>query len=515
MSGDTMSGVLEPAPPAAAPHDQSRGPWAAVFALARFEARDLLGYLPVVATLLLNLGYTGWRLVSAEGTDAYPALQDADRATQGQPLLLGIVLFVCVNRAVLRSRRRDTDRHFDVLPVAPWRRTIAHLLSVVPFGVFTAAVVLGEFTWQALRPGAVGHGSAGELAVGPLTVLLCGALGVLAARLVPHTFAAPVLLVGLYTLFVFVTTGSTEANWSRWLSAAVGENDGETLPSDLIGRPAGWHALYLTGLVLLAACVGVLAAGGRARPLKVCAAVAVGLTLTGAVAQSGGVSAELAAARKQATVTPEKVQSCAEHGSSVYCAYPEWTGRAGTWATVVDRVQSLAGGTAAGQRLLVRQRVDSTYGLESDTALNASTTPGQVTVGTRWGGTRVPEFATAVASVLVAGDEEAGGELCDGRVVTVMWLALGGAEDPLAELRTVRLDDSVRGSAIALTPTGSLSMSAGQTGVVVELLERPRAEVAAAVRAHWDELTGPGVTTAEAARTLGADVPEGGDECER
>ncbi|WP_374200246.1 ABC transporter permease [Streptomyces sp. AC555_RSS877] len=512
-----MNTVMEPdglrTTPPVVPGEPHR-PWAAVAALARFEARDLLRYIPVLVTLLVYVGYTLWTLLSErEGMNAFPALQDVDRGTQSAPLLLGIALLVCVNRGALRSRRHGTDRHFDVLVMEPWRRTVAHVLSVLPFAVLTALVVLGEFTWQALRPGAVGHGSVAELAVGPLYVLLCGALGVLIARLVPTVFAAPILVLGLFTAATFISAGTGGAEWSRWLSPVVGENSSKTLPSDLIGRPAAWHALYLIGLVLLLATAAVLAGGGRAWPVKAGLAGALALTATGAVAQSGGVSAELSAARERATLSPEKQQSCTRHGASTYCAFPEWTGRADTWAGVVDRVQSLAAGPAAEQRLLVRQRIDATYGYTSDSTITPATTPHQVTVGTRWGGNRVPEFAAAVASVLVAGDETKGGELCDGRMVTVMWLALGGAADPTADLRDVRLDDSLSGSAIVLTPTHPLSMSAGQTSVVVELLKRPRDEVTATVKKHWAELTAPGVTTAEAARVLGAEVPKEDDEC--
>lgn len=506
-----MSLAMETAAESAAVHeDAPRSSWAAVFALARFEARDLLKYIPVLVTLLLYVGYTAWTLFhEKDGMDAFPALQDTDRGTQAGSLLLGIALFVCVNRCTLRSRRRGTDRQFDVLLMEPWRRTVAHVLSVAPFAALTALVVLGEFTRQALRPGAVGHGSPAELAVGPLYVLLCGALGVLLARLVPTTFAAPVGVIGL-----FVLSGFASGEWSRWLAPIVDDTSSSTvLPSDLIGRPAAWHALYLTGLVLLAALCAVLVSGGRAVYLQAGAAGALALTLAGAMGQSGGVSPELTAAREQASVAPQKDQSCVRHGGSTYCAFPEWTGRAGTWADTVDRVQSLAGGTAARQPLLVRQRVDARYGLTGDAALDPLTTPHQVTVGTRWGGNRVPEFAVAVGYVLVAGDESKGGELCDGRVVTTMWLALGGAAHPLTDLADVRIDDSTTGSAIVLAPTDGLSMSAGQTDVVRELLNRPRADVTASVKQHWSELTAPGVSTAQVARALGVKAPKGAKDC--
>lgn len=293
------------AEPAAVHEDDPRRAWAAVLALARFEARDLLRYIPVLVTLVLYVGYTAWTLFhEKDGMDAFPALQNADRDTQTGPLFLGIALFGCVNRCTLRSRSRGTDRQFDVLVMEPWRRTVAHVLSVVPFAAVTALVVLGEFTRQAIRPGAVGHGSLAELAVGPLYVLLCGALGVLLARLVPSTFAAPVGIVALFVLSVFLSAGTSDAEWTRWLSPIVGEAGGDTvLPSDLVGRPAAWHALYLTGLILLPALGAVLASGGRALSLKAATAGALALTLAGAVGQSGGVSPELAAARERASAS--------------------------------------------------------------------------------------------------------------------------------------------------------------------------------------------------------------------
>lgn len=510
-----MSVLTETAPDTAVHEEDPRRSWAAVVQLARFEARDLLRYLPVVATLLLYVGWTAWTLFHSEdGMDAFPALQDVDRDTQTGPLLLGIALFVCVNRCTLRSRRRGTDRQFDVLVMEPWRRTVAHVLSVVPYAVLTALVVLGEFTRQALRPGAVGHGSPAELAVGPLYVLLCGALGVLLARLVPSVFAAPVAVIGLFVLSVFVSAGTGDAEWSRWLSPVVDETSGSTvLPSDLVGRPAAWHALYLTGLILLVALGAVLVSGGRGRYVRAGAAGALALTLVGAVAQSGGVSPELSAARERASVSPQRDESCVRRAGSTYCAFPEWTGRAGDWARVVDRVRSLAGGTAARQPVLVRQRVEARYGLSGDSAIPPLTTPGQVTVGTRWGGNRVPEFAVGVASVLVTGAESKGGEVCDGRVVTVMWLALGGSAHPLADLADARIDDSVTGAATVLAPTDGLSMSAAQTDVVRELLDRPRDEVTASVKRNWTDLTASGVTTSRVAQLLGVEAPKGEKDC--
>lgn len=241
----------------------------------------------------------------------------------------------------------------------------------------------------------------------------------------------------------------------------------------------------------------------------------------GAVAQSGGTPAATVAARERASVTPEKVQTCLEHGTSMYCAFPEWKGRTADWAAVVDRVRGLAGGAAWGERLTVRQRVDARSGLADNPALEPSTVPGRVTVGTAWGGNRVTEFAVAVASVLVAGNEKAGSTVCDARMVTIMWLALGAESDPMTLFRNVRLDDSVTGSAIVLASTDPLSMSTEQTRIVRELLKMPRYGVTAKVKAHWSQLISPKTSTARVAELLGvpartgaADTDTDGGLCE-
>ncbi|MFD7813284.1 ABC transporter permease [Streptomyces sp. NPDC059785] len=505
-----MSGTVVQAAPTGVepPATDRRRRTAAVLALARFEARELVRQIPVLVFFLLYVGYTCWTLWSGrEGMDAFPALQDADRETQARPLLVGIALFVCVNRAVLRSRRRGTDRHFDVLVMEPWRRTVAHVLSAVPFAVATALVVLFDFVCTALKPGAIGHGSPAELAVGPLTVLLGAVAGALLARLFPSGFAAPLLIVGALVLASLASTQVADEHWAQWLWPVVAEGGSDPFPSELVGRPAAWHALYLAGLVVVLACTAVLLSGGRTRAVRAVAVLALVATGAGIAGQSPGDPASLAAARTEVSVSPEKTQSCLTHGGSKYCAFPEWSDRTADWAAVVDRVQTLAGGAAGGRELTVRQRLEARYGLTDDSALDPSRTPGQVTVGTRWGGNRVPEFAVAVAAVLVAGDEKSAETVCDARMVMVAWLALGGEQDPLTTFRHVRLDDSISGSAVILAPTGALSMTAQQTAVVRELFEQPRYGVTAKVKAHWAELTAPGTTTRRAAELLDVKTP--------
>lgn len=211
------------------------GPWAAVAALSLFETRRLLTRLPVMIAFVVYGGWTVWR--SGRDWDGYPALQDVDRATQGAPMLVGLAVLLCVNRAALRSRRHGTEHHFAVLVLQPWRRTAAHALSVVAAALVTGVCVAVQFGWEALRPGAIGHGSVGELLVGPLTVLLFGLVGLLMAGLVRSPLGAPLLVV--FLLFVFLFFSGMSEGGSRWLLPVVAEVSANTLPSDLLGGPPG------------------------------------------------------------------------------------------------------------------------------------------------------------------------------------------------------------------------------------------------------------------------------------
>ncbi|MFF4661119.1 ABC transporter permease [Streptomyces sp. NPDC001381] len=516
MSRTTTAPVVDPAVPAGEPPRAGRRT-AAVLALARFEARELLVQIQILLFFALYVLLVVLRMTFQEGMDAYPVLNTVDRAVQSSPLLFAIAVLVCTNAAALRSRKNRTADQFDVLAMEPWRRTAARVLSVIPFAALTAVVVAVEYTREALKPGAIGHGSLGELAVAPLMVLLAGVLGVLLARALPSGFVPILFVVAFYLATVVLSTLADEGTWWGWLSPIVltAETGGDPVPSDLLGRPAGWHALYMLGLCAVGTCGALLLSGGRTRAVKAATALALAITAAGVIGQVPHDTAGLAEARRTASETPEKVQSCKEYDGSTYCSFPEWTGVRDDWAAVVGRVRSLAGGTAADTALTVSQRIDTSSGVEADAYLEPYSTPGRVTVGTRWGGNRIPEFAVGVATVLVAGREDATVEdMCDARPVAIMWLALGGGPTPMDTFQHVRLDDSTTGSGIVLAPTDSLQLTAHQTDVVRELLQRPRAEAAARVKAHWTELTSAATTTAQAAKLLGVPVPKGAESCD-
>ncbi|MEU3950129.1 ABC transporter permease [Streptomyces sp. NPDC029526] len=501
-----------PAPAPQAVTAARGGSWAAVFALARFETVLLLRRVPVLVAFALYAAHVVWR--TRTSWDGFPALHDADRATQGAPLLVGFAVLLGVNQAMLRARRHDTERHLRVLVLPQWCRTAAHLLSVVAVALLTAVCVAVQFTWEALKPGAVGQGEPGELLVGPLCVLLLGASGAVLARLVTSGLAAPLAIVLCLFYALLSSADTAEDSATRWLLPLVQETGGQTYPSVLLGRPAAWHAVYLAGLALTLALAAVLLSGAaRLWSVRAACAGAAVLTVVGAVGQSGGLPPATEQARVRYSATPQEVHECTDHDGARYCAFPEWTPRTADWDRALKGVTALAGDAAGDRALVVRQRVEARDGLSSDSAIPPLTAPGEVTVGTSWGGNRVPEFTTAVAGVLVAGSEKEAATVCDGRTVTVMWLALAGRPDPVADLRRVRLDDTDTGGAVVISQTEPTYMTAAHTEVVRELLDRPRGEVAERVRANWRELTTPKVTTDRVAEVLGLDAPEGEDAC--
>lgn len=80
----------------------------------------------------------------------------------------------------------------------------------------------------------------------------------------------------------------------------------DTLPSDLLGRPAAWHALYLAGAALSVAFLAMAVSGGRGILVRVGLALSLAGAVTGGVLQAGGVtpSPELTAARERASCAP-------------------------------------------------------------------------------------------------------------------------------------------------------------------------------------------------------------------
>ncbi|WP_327341982.1 ABC transporter permease [Streptomyces europaeiscabiei] len=480
---------------------RAQGGVRAVLALARVEARRLLLHPLVLVALVAYLTLLLWP--SSESEDAYPVLQDIDRETQFGQLMLGLAVMIAVNLAVLRSHRRGTDGSFGVLVLPPWRRTVAHVLSVLPTVLVGALIVAGQFTAAALKPGAVGHGSVSELATGPLLILLPAVLGVLLARVARSAFVAPLAVVAVLAAMVFVAD-SGGAAWLRGLAPVLFDEGARPLPSDLLGRPAAWHALYLLALAVLFAAGAVLLSGGRTRAVRATALGALGAVLTAVVLQGSAPTDAVREAREVATRDPAAVQDCERRGATTYCAFPEFTPWIGEWARVTDEVRSLAGEPDTTRVLTVRQKVAALDGPSGDGEISAAA-PGELTATTAWGGERELEFAASVARGLVVGHERYEGVHCDARGVLMVWLAVRATRD--GEAMFERTGNNFNSPGVIQAPVTAVALRGREHAVIQRVLAEPRSEVDRRVKASWAELSASGTTTDRAAALLGVTAP--------
>jgi hypothetical protein len=491
--------------PVAAPRPQPvrvRGGAGAVLALARVEARRLLLHPLVLIALVTYVALLLWSGDAAE--DAYPVLQDIDRETQTGQLLLGLAVLVAVNLAVLRSHRRGAEAYFGVLVLQPWRRTVAHLLSVLPTAAVGALIVAGQFTAAALKPGAVGHASPAELVTGPLLVLLTAVLGVLLGRVARSAFVAPLAVVAVLAVTMVFVAESGSPAWLRGLTPVLFDEGARPLPSDLVGRPAAWHALYLLALAVLVAVGAVLVSGGRGRAVRVTALGALGAVVTTVALQGTAPSDAVREARETATRHPAAVQDCERRGATTYCAFPEFTPWIGEWARVTEAVRSLAGAPDATRPLTVRQRVAALDG-PSGVGEPAPGAPGESTATTAWGGERELEFAASVARGLVVGHERYEGVYCDARGVLMVWLAVRATPD--GEAMFEWLGQGPRSPGVIQAPVSAVSLRGRELAVFQALSAEPSKEVDRKVKESWAELSAAGTTTERAAALLGVTAP--------
>ncbi|MEE1830194.1 ABC transporter permease [Streptomyces sp. SP17KL33] len=474
----------------------------AMLALARAEARRLLLHPLVLVALVAYLALVLWP--GGEPEDAYPVLQDVDRETQLGQLLLGLAVMVAVNLAVLRSHRRGTDATFTVLVLPPWRRTVAHVLSALPTVLLGALIVAGQFTAAALKPGAVGRGSVSELVTGPLLILLPAALGVLLARVARSAFVAPLAVIAFLAVSMVFVADSRSPAWLRGMTPVLFDEGARPLPSDLLGRPAAEHALYLLALAVLVTAGAVLLSGGRTRAVRATALGALGVVVAALVLQGTAPSDAVRAAREAATRDPAKLQDCERRGITTYCAFPEFTPWTDEWARVTDRVRTLAGEPDASRALTVRQKVAALDGPSGTTEVQPAA-PGEVTATTAWGGERELEFAASVARGLVVGHERYEGAYCDARGVLMVWLAVRATRD--GEAMFDRTGDDFNSPGVIQAPATAVALRSRELAVVQALFARPGGEVERKVKASWAELSASGTTTDRAAALLGVTAP--------
>lgn len=338
-------------------HDAAT-PRRAVAALARVESVRLLRHpLTAAASLfVIGIAISGWFTNQA---NQYPVLQDVDRDTElAMMLLIGGAALIGGNLAVLRAHRHGVQTLSDVLILPERSRTLAHLLAVVPLAALAAVLVVARIAVLTIFAPAAGRANPYELATGPVTVLLLGALGVLLARLTRSAIAAPLTLLALLATLIVIPL-VTSGGPAQWFQPVIPSGEpvfGLPAPAYLMARPAGPHLAYLIGITGLLAAAAMLRNGARTIRVAAAAIVALALTVGGGITQTAAPAAAITAARTDAMNHPSAHQTCRALDHVTYCAFHDFLRWIPGWNTVVQAVLARVPAEAQ-QSISVRQRV--------------------------------------------------------------------------------------------------------------------------------------------------------------
>jgi hypothetical protein len=508
------------------PAVDATAPRRAAVALARVEAVRLLRHPLTVAATLFLLGF--W--VSAWFTNEvnhYPVLQDVDRDSDlGMMLLLGAAALIAGNLAVLRAHRDGTTNLGQVLILPAPARTLAHLLAVVPVAVLGGVLILARVAVLAVFTPAAGHPNPYELAIGPATVLVLGALGVLLGRLTRSPIAAPLTLLALLASLVVLPL-LAQGGRAQWLQPVVAQGDPTfpaPVPAALMARPAAAHVAYLLGLAGLFAVAAVWRAGAGRRRAAVAGLVAVALTVAGGVQQAQSPSRATLAARDAAMNHPSQHQTCRRLDGVSYCAFDGFAGWIPAWNTVVQAVLARVPSSARPPTLTVRQRIvvlGPDGGVDPGAVAaawraddRAAGTPDAVTASTRWGDSQsAVSLAALVADAVVGGGT--GTVACGGAGVLVAWLAGQASTQTRTGLRLLaaHLHGDPRVVSFGEVGGPGVDVPQAELDVAMAALARPAADIAARVQTSWATLTDPATTVAQAAQILGLPAPSASEGC--
>jgi hypothetical protein len=180
-------------------------------------------------------------------------------------LIFGLFVFLAANLAALRTRRERMDELCESLPAGAAARTSSHVLALIGPAIAVAFLTTGVWLSDTARLAASSeHLSVLDAAQGPLLVILFGAMGVAMARWAPLPPAALPGVVGLAMVTgAFASSCGTVRCSTVWFGPWVNrviDSNGATV--GIRAGSAGWHAVYLVGLILV---VSVLAIGRHRR----------------------------------------------------------------------------------------------------------------------------------------------------------------------------------------------------------------------------------------------------------
>lgn len=498
----------------------------AVVQLSLAEGRRVLLHPVVLGAVALLAAPWLIEAVTAPAATSYRVLTQESQWIQIPMLLLAAATYLAANLAGLRPFRSGTVGTEGTASMPRWHRSAAQVMGLLGVAAVSSILTVGRLAQLAAQQGAAGRVMPAELLTVPALVLFCGVLGLVVAQL-GRTLMVSALILALLTIVVLLLVfAMSDLGWLSLVAYDDPFSPGPT-PSELVGRPAGWHVFYLLSASGLLAVV-LFWSGGLPRPAGVTGGVlCAALLITTAGAQLAPVSEELVAARQQARTAPAAQQICEIRGSITYCAFPEFDSRIDAWDQVARGALAAVPPSATPHALTIRQRlqVPSTGGRFGPPPLAewsaddlAAGTPDTVPVSTRWatGGNRVSDQRAVLDLALVLADRLVTGQglapevapRCGAQGAIVLWVAL--AADPAvgAALDTVNQASSSSATVSASVLDSSAGYFIGERETTLGTALAARPEARDLVHAHWDQLTDPATSVDEAAELLGLPSPD-------
>jgi hypothetical protein len=363
-----------------------------VIALAGREGARLVRHPIFIGGFLLSLGVFGlltW--------NSAPVLHRDDTQTPGALLPLAAATLIVGNLAAIRAARDGSDELFGGLPTVAAARMAGHLVSLV-WAVLGSLSALAVMFLYALVDGPVGAPRFGEIAVGPLTVFIFGAIGVLIAGWKKHVAIAPIAVVALITIQILMVQPivgiQPEPTRLPWFAFWVPLSLTGSAPPELVIRPSGAHALYLLGIAGTLVAFSLMRFGLR-RPLVAMLVAALVVAGAGAVAQTRSPSAQELAHLAALVERPDDFQVCRGISGNTYCAYPAYEPWIDRWAAAIGGVIDALPAEERPEGLLIRQSFGTYFEgwvdvprktlRRSHRAFRRTSGPGLIEVGYEWG----------------------------------------------------------------------------------------------------------------------------------